>query len=881
MSTISKSKESTKETVELNVSPFQYLPDAKIKDPDRRLDDVLSKFKEIYSNQKDIIVVLPESLFKEIYIYDRRSLEKQAAEKAYKEMESGSKRTEREITDEFMLENYEKFIAWEKEAQKSMLQVIKQVGVNTVLCGTDFEAQQRLEKEEVQAGALPQKKFVNAAFFVNDHGEILHTYHKQNFVPEEFVDYRPGDRTIGNFIFEFHGKTIPMGLIICADGEKKEIADKLLLGQPSLVLNPANCSPDGCTKEKTYLKQSGENSKENYMVTYKPISDVVPMMRSEPPEPVCNGSSMFLYKETAIRPEFPYGNWTPIQSVKVKFVPKAEALANLEKVTDLDRKSKTEKVLELLSTPEGIPASPEMEVTEAASFDAPSMDVESSTSEFSPPPPPPPSPPATKSAKKWTTEKMAGKHVEPKIEKKEVSEAAEEVVPPPLSIAVTVRGINSQEGGDRDYMKNFLEPIASDKDKTTLHVLGYDFDGTLNYFTPETLTKPKNLQRGQILGGDAAREHLQTIVNKGGVLKIISALQPSPSNLGMLININFKFLDENAEGPRVSDLFGIREFPIKEKEIKQLKETGLDPFVKEVEFSANNGIQHTVPMQHFKNIILAKYDKGAALVEALRDKLLHMTQEEREKLKTIKVHFLDDYVANPYEAAKQFIENIKSIEKLCPNAKIEIDSAWLQLKPKLGGGESSYTEEFEAYRHNTSQIRNMPAEEFLKRYPRFQTEYYTALEKPERPERLERTERSEKPGRAERKERKEIAEPKRMPLAAKQQRSVEAQSMQGWQVERKPSRPAISFTTAPKPQPEPEPLEGDIVKAAQRFKSAASRKGKKFEEFKAKLGLGKDENIVHIAESRIQVERKGKKSWESIQDLYNKQQKVGKQKPRV
>ncbi len=203
----------------------------------------------------------------------RRSIEKQASEKAMKEIQDGSKRTEKEIIDEYMLEHYEKFIEWEKKAQKAMREAIRDAKVNAVLCGTDFDAQQRMEKEDLSNGVPPQKKFVNAAFFVNINGETLHTYHKQKFVPEEFVDYRPGDRFVGNFNFEFNGKTIPMGLIICADGEKKEVVDKLLFGQPSLVFNPANCSPDGCTKERTYLKQSGESSKEGYRETYKPISD--------------------------------------------------------------------------------------------------------------------------------------------------------------------------------------------------------------------------------------------------------------------------------------------------------------------------------------------------------------------------------------------------------------------------------------------------------------------------------------------------------------------------------------------------------------------------------------------------------------------------------
>ncbi len=70
-------KEKAEETVELNVSPFQYLPPEKLENPDKslapedqRLKDVISKFENLYRDKKNLIVVLPESMFKEIYRYD-------------------------------------------------------------------------------------------------------------------------------------------------------------------------------------------------------------------------------------------------------------------------------------------------------------------------------------------------------------------------------------------------------------------------------------------------------------------------------------------------------------------------------------------------------------------------------------------------------------------------------------------------------------------------------------------------------------------------------------------------------------------------------------------------------------------------------------------
>ncbi len=86
-------------------------------------------------------------------------------------------------------------------------------------------------------------------------------------------------------------------------------------------------------------------------------------MRSEPPEPICNGSSMFLYQDTVVRPEFPYGDWTPIQQIKVKVVPREEALANLAKVNDLDRKSMAQKVVEPVKKPEDVSAPPSPTMT--------------------------------------------------------------------------------------------------------------------------------------------------------------------------------------------------------------------------------------------------------------------------------------------------------------------------------------------------------------------------------------------------------------------------------------------------------------------------------------------------------------------------------------
>jgi predicted amidohydrolase len=295
--------------ITINVLPFQYLPPDTMTDPDERFTNVLTELTSLCAYHKDTLVVFPESFFKEIYLYDRRNIEKiamdQASERTPSEIESES---ESEFVKKFAQVEYNKFTVWEKASQSKLLELIAKLSINALVCGTDYVACERLDAKNM---------FVNGAMFVNTEGKIIHTYHKQNLVACEQVDYIVGDMINPTFIARIGCHDILIGIIICADIESDDIVDKLLTEQPKLILNPSNCAPDECTPTKTYLKSSADGSKKGYISKLKWAKDI-PVVRVDPPEPVCNGSSMLISDGVIKRAEFPYGNWTPVLPVRIK-----------------------------------------------------------------------------------------------------------------------------------------------------------------------------------------------------------------------------------------------------------------------------------------------------------------------------------------------------------------------------------------------------------------------------------------------------------------------------------------------------------------------------------------------------------------------------------
>lgn len=241
---------------------------------------------------------------------------------------------------------------------------------------------------------------------------------------------------------------------------------------------------------------------------------------------------------------------------------------------------------------------------------------------------------------------------------------------------VVMRAINAQEK-DTGVNQSLLRPIVEDDNPQHLHVVGFDMDGTLNYHDAEHQTT--------FLGGQEAMQDMEALLKRGDVVKIISATRPGDGAVGSL-NVDLAKL-----GQVPLSLLG--------DDSAKPKFNGA---TKRVALPSAQGKQEYQLSSH-RNIMLARYDKGAAMAVAVKEKLESMDAEKRDNLTKIHIHFIDDFIENPFNFARQLQEHLSVIKELCPNAEIAIDSIWLQVpirehSAKAGVktvNESSYQKKYE------------------------------------------------------------------------------------------------------------------------------------------------------------------------------------------
>lgn len=322
---------------------------------------------------------------------------------------------------------------------------------------------------------------------------------------------------------------------------------------------------------------------------------------------------------------------------------------------------------------------------------------------------------------------------------------------PKLEGSVTIDSIDCQQNNEPNkpytqYINDFLKPIAKKAEENArshgkkLIAVGWDMDGTFNF-------QYKHAQ-AELLGGPESIPLLNSLANNGCVLKIISATDPKADDTVYTLQEVIRKLDEKVvqkleDSKDAGDLSG----KIKGKPslapvfVNATLEFGTFSDVnrpKDVVLQDINGNTKEVKIVDFHNIMLSRYDKGFAMIVALKERIGKMTKKDREEIEEIDVNFIDDFIPNPYEFASQFLNFASEIKALCPKAKININSCWLKV-PERPGEESSYNEQCKPLRDDIQKLKGLSIEEFKQEFDKRYGTYLKLREEAEKKkEELER-----------------------------------------------------------------------------------------------------------------------------------------------
>ncbi len=325
-------------------------------------------------------------------------------------------------------------------------------------------------------------------------------------------------------------------------------------------------------------------------------------------------------------------------------------------------------------------------------------------------------------------------HLSPKMEKKIGSETA--LIPPKLEKklteatplkkmegSVTLGIIDCQQNNAPSkpfpqYIDGFLKPIIQRSEKGVrdgkkLMLVGWDFDGTYNFHPAPS--------KSELLGGDEVVSALHALAKNGCVMKIISATAPKGPEAVRTLQGDIH--DRDAEiAQRVGNKSGnvASQQTLGQIFIEGNPQLGTMTdrrFPKTVSFSDDQGGKEDLPLIDFHNIMLCKY-KGFAVIYALKECLEKMSQTEREGLEEIEVNFIDDFIRQTYDCSNEILKFYAAeILPLCPNAKININSYWLQV-PERPGEENSWKPTFEPLRNNIGSFKSLTIEQFKDNFQR-------------------------------------------------------------------------------------------------------------------------------------------------------------------